>query len=392
MNAFDIAILGAGPAGLAAARAAARAGRSVAIIDDNPEAGGQIWRGAAQIPIPAGARLFAMTRVFDLRPGFTLHTAPHGLIRAERLILATGARELFLPFPGWTEAGVVGAGALQALVKSGMDVGGKRVAVAGSGPLLVAVAAGLRAKGATVLGVAEQAPLGRIVPFLLRYPAKLPQAVALRARLLGVPYWTGVWPTAFAEGRVTLSDGRELAVDFLACGFGLVPNSEAAQLLGCRVEDGFVVVDSRQETTVRGVYCAGEPTGIGGLEKALEEGERAGAAATGQPVRPGRAGAFVRDLTRTFALDARLYSLARPETLICRCEEVPLEALATHREWREAKLQTRCGMGACQGRICGPVTARLFGWTAGSVRPPLVPVAAGCLATDQTRPEPGSDH
>lgn len=392
MNAFDIAIVGAGPAGLAAARAAARSGKSVAVIDDNPEAGGQIWRGAAQIPLAAGARLFAMTRVFDVRPGFEVHMAPHGVIRAERLILATGARELFLPFPGWTEAGVAGAGALQTLVKSGMDVRGRRVLVAGSGPLLVAVAASLRAKGARVLGVAEQAPLGRIVPFLLRYAAKLPQATALRARLFGVPYWTGVWPVSFAAGRVALSNGRELDVDFLACGFGLVPNSEAAQLLGCRVEDGFVVVDSRQETTVRGVYCAGEPTGIGGLEKALEEGERAGAAATGQAVRPGRTGAFVRDLARAFALDGRLYGLARPETLICRCEEVPLAELAMHREWREAKLQTRCGMGACQGRICGPVAARLFGWTACSVRPPLVPVAAEWLATGQRQQEPGSDR
>ena len=384
MSSFDIAILGAGPAGLAAARAASRTGHSVALIDDNPSPGGQIWRGAPGITVPAGVQVFPLTRVFDLRPGFVLETSPHGAIRAAKLILATGARELFLPFPGWTGPDVFGAGGLQALVKSGLDVRGKRVLVAGSGPLLLAVAATLRAHGANVAGIAEQAPLGRILPFLARYPAKLSQALALRARLLGVPYWTGVWPTGFQAGSVSLSNGRTIPVDYLACGFGLVPNSEAAQLLGCRVEDGFVAVDSRQETTVPGVYCAGEPTGIGGLDKALEEGERAGAAATGQPLPPRRTGAFVRDLAQAFALDPRLYDLAQPETIVCRCEDVPRSALTPYREWRDAKLQTRCGMGACQGRICGPITARLFGWSPASIRPPLVPVPASLLATAQT--------
>jgi len=376
---FDVVILGAGPAGLAAARAACRTGASVALIDDNPAAGGQIWRGSALIDIPPSARFLSQTRVFDVRAGFILETDLHGAIAGSRLILATGARELFLPFPGWTEPGVFGAGGLQALVKSGLSVRGKRVVVAGSGPLLVAVAAALRKQGARVVGIAEQAPLGRILRFLRRYPARLPQAIGLRARLVGVPYWTGTWPVRFAAGRrVTLSNGKILAVDYLACGFGLVPNTEAAQLLGCRLDDGFVAVDSRQETTIKGVYCAGEPTGIGGLDKALEEGERAGSAATGQAVRRRtRTGAFVRDLAAAFHLDPRLFDLAEPGTVVCRCEDVSYETLQPYREWREAKLQTRCGMGPCQGRICGPITGCLFGWSAGSVRVPLVPVRAG---------------
>ena len=378
---FDAVILGAGPAGLAAARAACRAGASVAIVDDNPAAGGQIWRGNSLIDIPAVARFFPQTRVFAIRPGFILETDSHGAIEGSKIILATGARELFLPFPGWTEPGVFGAGGLQALVKNGLSVQGKRVMVAGSGPLLVAVAATLRGQGARVVGIAEQAPLGRILPFLARYPAKLLQAIGLRLRLAGVPYWTGTWPVRFAAGRVTLSNGRSIVVDYLACGFGLMPNTEAAQLLGCRLDDGFVGVDSRQETTVPAVYCAGEPTGIGGLDKALEEGERAGAAATGQTVgRPTRSGAFVRDLAAAFHLDPRLFDLAEPGTVVCRCEDVAYGTLRPYREWREAKLQTRCGMGPCQGRICGPITGCLFGWTAGSVRPPLVPVGAAVLA------------
>ena len=212
-----------------------------------------------------------------------------------------------------------------------------------------------------------------------RYPAKLPQALALRAALLGVPYWTSTWVTEYGGGEARLSSGRAVAVDALAVGFGLVPNTELAQLLGCRLDDGFVVVDSRGRTTVPGVSCAGEPTGIGGLAKALAEG-------AGQRYD----GAFVRDLARTFALHPALYDLARPDTTVCRCEGVPRAACAPYREWRDAKLQTRCGMGACQGRLCGPITQRLFGWPADSVRPPLVPVPARFLATDQTPPVPES--
>lgn len=388
MTSFDLVILGAGPAGLAAARAAIRAAyrtnQSVAILDDNSAPGGQIWRGASEIEVPPDVRFLPGTRVFDIQPGFVLNTVPHGPIRASKLILATGARELFLPFPGWTSPGVFGAGGLQALVKSGLDVRGKRIAVAGSGPLLLAVAAYLRAKGARITGIVEQAPLGRILPFLTRYPAKLPQALALRARLAGIRYRTGTWPVRFADGKLTLSTGKTIAAEWLACGFGLVPNTEAAQLLGCRLDDGFVAVDSRQETTVEGVFCAGEATGIGGLDKALEEGERAGCAATGQPVSRRRTatGAFARDLAYAFAINANLYDLAEADTCICRCEDVPRAAVATFRGWREAKLQTRCGMGPCQGRICGPITAHLFGWKPASVRPPLVPVPAAALAPE----------
>lgn len=387
MKSFDVAILGAGPAGLAAARAAAGKG-TIALLDDNPGAGGQIWRGAPQIPITAGVEFFPQTRVFDVRPGFTLHTDSHGVIAARKLILATGARELFLPFPGWTEPNVFGAGGLQALVKSGLPIAGKRVLIAGSGPLLLAVAATLKKSGARVAAVVEQAPLRRIFPFLTRYPAKLPQAIALRASLLGVPYRTGVWVTRFADGQATLSDGRTASVDYLATGFGLVPNTEVAQHLGCRIDDGYVAVNSRQMTTVEGVYCAGEPTGIGGLDKALAEGARAG----GAIVRSGKTGAFVRDLAEAFALNPALYDLAAPDTVICRCEGVRKADCQPFREWRDAKLQTRCGMGPCQGRLCGPITQRLFGWTPGSVRPPLVPVPARMLATAERSPALESDR
>jgi NADPH-dependent 2,4-dienoyl-CoA reductase/sulfur reductase-like enzyme len=239
----------------------------------------------------------------------------------------------------------------------------------------------LRGRGARVLAIVEQAPLARIRHFLTQYPRKLPYALLLRARLFGIPFHTGTWPVRFQPGRVTLSSGEELAADWLACGFGLVPNTEIAQLLGCRLDDGYVAISGGQQTSVEGVYCAGEPTGIGGLDKAIEEGERAGRSATGQSYRRRRtrSGAFVRDLATAYHLDGRLLALATGDTVVCRCEEVSYSTLAPYREWREAKLLTRCGMGACQGRICGPITNRLFGWTPGSVRPPLVPVSASLL-------------
>jgi hypothetical protein len=135
------------------------------------------------------------------------------------------------------------------------------------------------------------------------------------------------------------------------------------------MSNGFVTVDAHQQTSIKNLYCIGEPTGIGGLEKALAEG-----AGNYKP------NTFVPDLAQTFALNPALYQLAQAETIICRCEQVPLSACQNQTNWREAKLQTRCGMGACQGRICGPITERLFNWQQSSVRPPIVPVPARWLS------------
>ncbi|MFC6664575.1 FAD-dependent oxidoreductase [Deinococcus radiopugnans] len=164
-------------------------------------------------------------------------------IQAERVILATGATERFLPFDGWTLPGVVGAGGLQAMSKSGLDVRGQRVVVAGSGPLLLAVAAGLRQKGARVLAVAEQAGWPGVAAFGMaaaRLPGKSREALALAAGLLGVPYWADC-AVVRASGAdqlqsVTLRRGRReltLDCDYLAVGFGLVPDTRVAALLGC---------------------------------------------------------------------------------------------------------------------------------------------------------------
>jgi hypothetical protein len=146
-----------------------------------------------------------------------------------------------------------------------------------------------------------------------------------------------------------------------------------------------VEVNDTQETSVGGVFCAGEPTGIGGLEKALCEGEIAGLVCAGQSgahpfKRRDRQLRFARQLDRAFALRPELKELAAPDTFVCRCEDVRRRALDSMFSWREAKVHTRCGMGPCQGRICGPATEFLFGWNAEHARPPVYPARVSTIA------------
>src|SRR6516164_9540973 len=385
---FDVLIIGGGPAGIAAAVRAAECGSRTAIVDDNPSLGGQIWRSSADgAPSSeasswyvrlrkAGASVLSGKRVFDQpAPGVLLAESDDGLLelRYRKLILATGARERFLPFPGWTLPNVMGAGGLQAMVKSGLPIRGKRVVVAGTGPLLLAVAAYLRQHGAEIPILCEQAPLSSLFRFLvtlLRQPKKVGQALLLKKSVGGVRFATSSWPLT-AQGKrmlesVTISrhgKSETIACDYLACGFHLVPNIELPLLLGCQIHGGYVQVDDLQQTTITRIYGAGEPTSIGGVESSLVEGQIAGLAAGGrreeaQKLFPAREKArrFAVTLDRTFRLRHELRNLASPETLVCRCEDVAYARLQKQASWRTAKLQTRCGMGPCQGRICGPVT------------------------------------
>ncbi|MCS8256906.1 NAD(P)/FAD-dependent oxidoreductase, partial [Pseudomonas aeruginosa] len=198
---YDLLIVGAGPAGLAAALAAAPSGARIALVDDNPAAGGQIWRDGPRANLPprahqmrqrlagqANVEHFPATRVVACGPGrrLLLEDPQRGWqVGYRRLVLCTGARELLLPFPGWTLPGVTGAGGLQALAKGGLPLAGQRLVVAGSGPLLLASAASASQCGARLLRVAEQAPARTLAAFavrLPRWPGKLWQAAGLFAR------------------------------------------------------------------------------------------------------------------------------------------------------------------------------------------------------------------
>ena len=401
MSDFDVLVVGAGPAGLAAARRAHESGARVGMLDDNPAPGGQIWRAQpdpaawlAGYAVICGARVVAAPSAGRL----TVETLTDSYDIAYRaLILATGARERFLPFPGWTLPNVMGAGGLQALAKSGMPIAGKRIVVAGSGPLLLAVARYLRDHGAHVALIAEQADDRALLQFgvsLAWHPGKLLQAIGLHTRLLGVRYLTSCWPVS-AQGvsqleSVTLRRGAKTwteRCDYLACGFGLIPNTELAQMLGCRTEASGAIVDDYQQTSVADVYCAGEVTGIGGLDLALVEGAIAGYAAAGRKAEAARLFGererhrrFAAALERAFALRPELRELPAPDTFVCRCEDVTWGRLRECAGWREAKLHTRCGMGPCQGRVCGSAVEFLKGWRSESVRPPLFPARVGSLA------------
>src|SRR5262245_44904255 len=240
----DLLVVGAGPAGLAAAYRAAQAGLRVVVIDDNPAAGGQIWRGEQQKPASREAQVwFEKLRSVDIQlingvrvfqqPSVRtlLAETPEGVseLNYQHLVLATGARERFLPFPGWTLPNVMGAGGLQALVKTGLPIEGKRVVVAGSGPLLLAVAAYLRSRGADVLLISEQASSVQLAKIAVGLAGKMSQAISLKRQLRGVRYLNSCWVVAAQgadklEGVTLVRGGKrwQVACDYLACGFHLV--------------------------------------------------------------------------------------------------------------------------------------------------------------------------
>jgi NADPH-dependent 2,4-dienoyl-CoA reductase/sulfur reductase-like enzyme len=421
-----VVVVGAGPAGLAAATAAAQRGVDVVLIDAAPLAGGQIWRarrGVAAEPAAAGlarlasagARVLAGTRVVMPLPGRELLVeGPDGArrLRWSRLVLATGARERLLPFPGWTLPGVFGAGGLQALVKGGWPIRGRRVLVAGSGPLLLAAAASLRREGADVVALAEEADATRLARFaasLIRHPDKGAQALKLAAALAGIPFLAGRRIVA-AEGdgrveQVLVQDGgrtRTIACDALAAGWGLLPQTELGQALGCAVAPRFgadaLAVDASGRTTVPGVFAAGECAGVAGARAAQLQGEIAGRVvaaelvATPSPAvnlsrRLAREHAFAAAVADAFAPPADWPSRLRDDTLICRCEDVPWAAVRHHPDLRSAKLASRCGMGHCQGRLCHDALASVMHWPRLPARAPLAPTPlATLLAIPESSP------
>ena len=463
----DVAVVGAGPAGLAAASAAARAGASVTLIDAGPRPGGQFWRHRARgisadadlhhdlatfarlLPSSGGITYLPGHQVWSLS-GTSVHAlAPDGserVIASRYLILAPGAYDRQIPFPGWELPGVMTAGGAQALLKGQGVVAGRRVLVAGTGPFLLPVAAGLALRGATVVGVHEaHHPAG-----WLRHPAgvlgavgKLPEAAGylriLRQHRVPVRYRSTV-VAAIGDDHVTealLSDGSRVPVDVIAVGWGFTPQLELPLAAGCstRVDDDgslVVEVDADQFTSNPRVLVAGEATGIGGAALAVIEGTIAGTAAArasarsavppagslsaggllsaGGPLFAG--GPLSRELAALYRRRARLRGFARAmqqvypvpddwadrlpdDTLVCRCEEVTAGGLreavdlgAT--DARTAKLLSRAGMGWCQGRVCGYAVSCLTArWTGTpydpsglAERPIASPITLGTLAKD----------
>jgi NADPH-dependent 2,4-dienoyl-CoA reductase/sulfur reductase-like enzyme len=401
---------------LNSARVAAEAGVNVGLVDDNPRPGGQIWRqgprhmptGLARAALDALARRDNVTRLSGARVVQSLsgrqvlvEDATNGLKLAyDKLIVTTGARERFLPYPGWTLPGVTGAGGLQALIKGGTPVRGERIVIAGTGPLLWASAITAREQGAHVAAIVEQAPPTNVRRFalgLVQTPAKLAQALRMRFDMRATPYICGAHvveaggETRLTHVRVRQGDDEvHIDCDRLACAYGLVPNTQVGSALGCNVEEALGVaalqVDEWQATSVTDVYAAGECTGVGGMELSVIEGRVAAHAALGNREQAEmlftereRYRRFARRMHDAFALDMQLRTLAAPDTVLCRCEDVTFGEASRHQSWRDAKLHTRCGMGPCQGKICGEAAAFCFDWPRGGQRPPFSPARIATL-------------
>ncbi|MEV5169584.1 FAD-dependent oxidoreductase [Streptomyces flaveolus] len=453
-----LAVVGAGPAGLAAALAAAARGVRVTLVDAADQAGGQFYRQpAAALGARRPQALHHQWRTWErLRDGLDRHRtagrithltdhhvwcverdsasgvfAVHallgpaqedgGTVHADGVLLATGGYEHVLPFPGWTLPGVVTAGGAQAMLKGGLVLPGRTVVVAGTGPLLLPVAAGLAAAGARVAALVESAGPAALLhraPALAAQPGKLAEGAGYAARLLrhgvrtlarhtvvaahGTDRLEAVTVAALGrDGRLRPGSTRRVPCDTLAVGHGMLPHTDLAETLGCALSGTAVRVDAEQRTDVPGVWAAGEATGVGGAALALAEGHIAGRSAAarlhGTAPDPRGWAAAARSRTRLREFATALDAVYAPpagwadrvpdETVVCRCEEVTagevrgaVGSLGAG-DLRTVKLLTRAGMGWCQGRMCAPAVAGLTGCPPGPGRRPFArPVPLGVLA------------
>ncbi|HEY6739867.1 MAG TPA: NAD(P)/FAD-dependent oxidoreductase, partial [Actinopolymorphaceae bacterium] len=418
----DVAIVGAGPAGLSAAVTLAEHGRSVALVDAGARPGGQYWRhpptGLTELHHDGahyrrlehaldahltGGRITYLSRTsvwtVSRRSVFVLHL--HGSDRprllARRLVLATGAFDRQVPFPGWDLPGVYTAGAALALLEEHAVLVGDRVAVGGTGPFLLPVATGLVSRGARVVGVYEANTGGgwlghRAIRSVAGVPTKLGEGLGYAATLVrarvpvrprtavveahGTTHVTSITTARLdARGDAIPGTERRTEVDAVAVGWGFTPSLDLPLQLGCRTvpdADGSPVVwvDARQQSSVPGAFAAGETTGVGGAQLAICEGELAASAICGvtPPTRLLRRRrtlrAFAAAMHRAHPVPPGWVDRIRDDTLVCRCEEVDAAALRRAVQLgadnaRTAKLLARPGMGWCQGRMCGTAVAGL---------------------------------
>ena len=441
-----LVVLGAGPAGIAAAVAAVGARVPVTLVDLGLRPGGQYHRrepaafraqapGALHPGLEAfaadvarlersprfthvgGAGVWGVQRLADGGVRIATDRADLPTFEADAVVLAPGANERVVPFPGWDLPGVLTVGGAQALLKGQGMRPGHAVVVSGAGPLLLPVAAALARVHTRLVAVTDAndprvwvtgsprgVPLAKLregagyLATLTRHGVRLRTRTAaiaahgdgrveevVLARL--APDWT---PIAGSE--------RTVAADALATSHGFVPDVGLALALGCRLDTHdatapAVAVDPQQATSVPGVWAAGEVTGIGGADVAAHEGHVAGLAAAralGGRVDDGelaraiarrrRDAAFLRTLGRVLRVGDGWTAWLTAATVLCRCEEVTVGTVDMAIERREAddlrsiKLTTRCGMGLCQGRMCAANVAALL-----TARTGHAPADAGAL-------------
>jgi NADPH-dependent 2,4-dienoyl-CoA reductase/sulfur reductase-like enzyme len=439
-----IAIIGAGPAGLAAAKVASEIGAEVIVLDSAPRPGGQYWRhrdgvqgykshrasgyfdaviNSRNVTYIHGAQVWSATRN---KSSITLNYLQSGVektITVEKLILTTGAYDRSIPFTGWELPGSMTPGAAQALLKGYGVVAGKKILVSGTGPFLLPVAVGLAEAGAEVLGIVEaHSPLRwlRSPLALILNPQKALELLYYlgKIRKYSLRVYFGRAVIGFNGNTATLSKLKsnleakgktsQIECDVIASGWGFNPDVTLGGILGCNQEvdlDGSVIftVDSEQRSSVENIWIAGEATGIGGADLALAEGEIAALSALNGSIpfslifKRFRLQLFATALQRSYPVGNGWQSWIKPETKICRCEEVSHGEICqsvtelSAQDSRTSKLFTRAGMGLCQGRVCSRNVSEIIAGESGckvldqerisySNRPIAAPISLGLLA------------
>lgn len=416
---IDLVVVGAGPAGLAAAALAGDLGLRVVVVDENVQAGGQYYRQ----PRPGirgdrhqetGRRLIERaSRVAELRLGWSAFGIDDGprlwiergatadRLPSRALLLATGAFDRSAAFPGWTLPGVMTAGSAQAILKGQGVLPGTRAVVAGSGPFLLVVATNLLRAGVDVAEVVEAAPLPRPGAWLARsvlQPARLRELAGYMTQLARrrVPIRRGQIVAA-AEGTdhvesVTIRQrretggsaaGRRVEADLVCVTYGFAASTELARLAHCEMtwDEGLRQptprVDDWQESSTQGVFVAGEACGLGGAPMAETEGalaavgvarrlgslDEAGAERLAGPLRRRlrRQRQFASLLPILSPDQAAMHRLASDDTIVCRCDNATLGAIVEGATaggattLNEVKTLSRVGLGLCQGRLCGTI-------------------------------------
>lgn len=455
----ELIVIGAGPAGIEAAITASESGVDVTLIDSSPRPGGQYYQ---QVPMPfqtashdehqaegqhlfnrlrsSTIRVLSNTLVWGIFEGtrpetwcLTLHgpNAPNRLI-SRTVIIATGAYDRSIPFPGWDLPGVITAGATLRMLKNQRVLPGKRFLLAGTGPLLLQTAAFLIEAGGEVITVCDSSKslFWRGIP---HFPSVWGQwerikeganflKTLIRARVRYRFGWTIT--SAHGEDKVDSVTIQKLGnnskpisqpeiiqdIDTMVVGFGLAPQTELCRVLGCTLEyqeqlGGFIPVrNNKMQTSCPGIYAVGDGAGIGGAENAHIEGRIAGYAASAElglieertalqlisREKKSYRGEqrFTRMLGSLFSTPPGLYTFAGEETVICRCEQVTLGEIKEAifygaQSVNDVKNIARTGMGNCQSRTCGSIISQILAAETGksieegrylNIRPPIHPL------------------
>jgi NADPH-dependent 2,4-dienoyl-CoA reductase/sulfur reductase-like enzyme len=448
----DVVVIGAGPAGLRAAEALVRGGMRPILIDEAERPGGQIYRqppaGATRSPqalygieakkaVALHAVLGRLGDAIDYRPrtlvwnvsGQRLDTVgPKGpdALHFDRLVIASGAMDRVLPFPGWTLPGVFTLGAAQIALKAqGVSIG-RRVAFVGAGPLLPLVVYQYAKAGAEIAAVLDVTPFSaklKNAPAMLAEAGTLAKGLwyTLRNAIAGVAIRSDVRAIGVeGEGRVrglwwrdAVGAEHRVACDAVGASFGLRSETQLADLAGCVFTFDAVTRqwlpqrDTSGRSSAASVYLAGDGAGIGGADVAELQGERAALTLLediGTPIDKARVATLDRKLARqarfrnalegAYPYPAHLLDDVNDSEIVCRCEGITagmLRAAVSERDAQEMnrlKAFTRVGMGRCQGRVCGhaaaEILARMLGKDVESVgrlrgNPPVKPISAGGL-------------